>query len=252
MSQALADALALPGLHWVVLATLAAGLVYGFAGFGAALIFMPVATAILEPVLAVAAFSISALISLVTVVPQAWGQADRPATLELLGFSVLGLPLGLFLLARAEVELIRWLVLSVVAVTLAMLLLGWRRTTRESRASRAAVGAGAGLVGGATGLNGPVMVLFQLSSRDGAARSRANTICFLTLNSMALLPAMALMGVLPRDGVALGALLLVPYGVGSLAGRFLFDPANEGLYRGVAYAVIAAALVAGLPVWGAA
>jgi uncharacterized membrane protein YfcA len=65
--------------------SLIAGLVYGFAGFGSALIFMPLATLVVSPPVAVAAFSMSALASLVTVVPGAWKAADRPTVLTMIG-----------------------------------------------------------------------------------------------------------------------------------------------------------------------
>jgi hypothetical protein len=49
MPDALAAVLADPGLPFVCLVSLIAGLVYGFAGFGSALIFMPLATLFVRP-----------------------------------------------------------------------------------------------------------------------------------------------------------------------------------------------------------
>jgi uncharacterized membrane protein YfcA len=93
MPDALAAVLADPGLPFVCLVSLIAGLVYGFAGFGSALIFMPLATLFIAPATAVAAFSMSALASLVTVVPGAWKVADRPAVLTMIGGAILFTPL---------------------------------------------------------------------------------------------------------------------------------------------------------------
>jgi uncharacterized membrane protein YfcA len=76
MPDALAVVLSEPGLPYVCLVSLVAGLVYGFAGFGSALIFMPLATLFVSPPVAVAAFSMSAMASLVTVLPGAWKAAD--------------------------------------------------------------------------------------------------------------------------------------------------------------------------------
>ena len=73
MPEGLSAALALPGLWALLGAVFVAGTVYGFAGFGAALVFLPVGVAIVSPELAIAAFSLSAMVSLVTVVPRAWG-----------------------------------------------------------------------------------------------------------------------------------------------------------------------------------
>jgi len=249
MFDGLTSALAVPGLVWVLAVTLVAGVVYGFAGFGAALIFMPVAVIFLDPPLAVAAFSVSAIISLVTVVPRAWRECDRPATIQLIIAASVTASAGLYGLANFDVTLVRWLVLAVTTITLLALVAGWRRQTEATTQARLGIGGATGLVGGLTGLMGPIVVLFQLSSSDGAGRSRANTIVFLTVTSILLLPLMALQGVLTVASVWLGLILLPAYGIGTLVGQKLFTPGSEGLYRTVAYGIIAAAIILGLPVW---
>lgn len=249
MLEGLLLAVGTPGFVWVLAITLIAGIVYGFAGFGAALIFMPVAVIFVEPTLAVAAFAVSALISLMTVVPRAWGECDRKATVQLIVAATLTASFGLYGLANFDVTLVRWLVLAVTTVTLVALVSGWRRQTEATTGARLAVGGATGLVGGLTGLMGPIVVLFQLSSSDGAGRSRANTIVFLTVTSILLLPLMALQGVLTMAAIWLGLMILPAYGIGTLIGQKLFTPGREGLYRTVAYTMIAAAIVLGLPIW---
>lgn len=242
-------ALATPGVIWVLSVTFLAGVVYGFAGFGAALVYMPIATAFIAPALAVGAFSVSAIVSLVTVVPKALRQCDLRAVAQLMVASILLMPLGLYALGNWDISVLRWLVLGVTTVTLLSLVVGWRRKAGNGIWARFFVGGAAGLVGGATGLVGPIVVLFQLSSGDGAARGRANTIIFLTLTSLLTLPLMWAQGILGGQALWLGCLLIPPYGLGSLLGQALFDPSRERLYRLVAYSVIAAAIVIGLPIW---
>lgn len=249
MPEILGSVLATPGLVWILGITLIAGVVYGFAGFGAALIFMPVVTVFIPVEVAVAAFQVSALVSLVTVVPRAWGQGDRVGVSLMIGVACLTVPAGLYLMRTTDVLAIRWAVLGVTAVTLLCLIAGWRYQARPTPLLRAGVAAATGFVGGLTGLMGPIMVLFQLSGQDSAARSRANTILFLTLSSILMLPLMALQGMLTPAAIWLGVLLLVPYGVGARIGQALFDPAREVLYRRVAYGVVGAAIVVGLPIY---
>lgn len=249
MLELLAPALAQPGLGWVICITILAGIVYGFAGFGAALIFMPVATVFWVPEMAVAAFSVSALASLVTLVPRAWGQADRPSVLVMIGFSVLTAPIGIYILRSSDVTHIRWAVLAVAAVTLAALVSGWRQNISSWRSTQAGVGAATGFVGGATGLLGPVMLLFQLSGSAPPARVRANSLVFLTISSLLLLPSMAMQGVLTGEAVILGLLLMIPYGIGAKLGQAIFIPRFEVFYRNVAYVIIALAILMGLPIW---
>lgn len=96
--ELLAETLALEGLVPLLAITLLAGIVYGFAGFGAALVFMPLATTVVDPAVAIAAFSVSALASLVTIVPQAWPNADIKETFTLIGAAFVTTPFGVWLL----------------------------------------------------------------------------------------------------------------------------------------------------------
>jgi uncharacterized membrane protein YfcA len=249
MPDGAAASLATGDVAALALAVLFAGLVYGFAGFGSALIFLPVATAFVAPPVAVGAFAVGALGSVVAVLPRAWAACDRRATLYMVLVSVLTLPLGLLVLRLADPTPLRWGVLAVATVTLVALLTGWRYRGSPTRLARGAVAGATGFVGGATGLNGPVIVLFNLAGSDPVKRVRANNIVFLTLNSMLLLPFMAVQGMLPWPTLLLGLVLLVPYGIGAVAGQAFFVPRWEPRYRAAAYAIIAAAILVGLPVW---
>ncbi|WP_224813958.1 sulfite exporter TauE/SafE family protein [Hasllibacter sp. MH4015] len=250
MPEALDLALATPGLIWVCAASFLAGLVYGFAGFGSALIFMPLAAIFLPPPLAIAAFSLSALASLVTVIPRAWAAADKSQTLLMVGMSLLTMPLGIALLRFTPEVTIRTAVCVLTLVTLAALLAGWKVPLRGGTPLRAAVGALAGITGGSTGLNGPPVILFNLGSDQPVAVTRGNLACFLTFNSLLMMPMMWLQGLIDGPAVWLGILLLLPYAAGTFSGAQLFAPERAGIYKGAAYMLIGAAGVMGLPLWG--
>lgn len=238
-----------PGLWWILLTCLVAGIVYGFAGFGAALVFMPVATIFVSVELAIAAFALSALSSLVTVVPGAWAVAERRAVVLMIVVATCAIPLGLWILRTNDVTVMRWAVLGVTAATLVALVAGWRYQARPSVAARMGVAGATGVVGGATGLVGPIMVLFQLSGQDSIERSRANTACFLTLTSLLTLPLMWLQGMIGPEALVLGAAMLLPYGLGGWLGKQAFNPDLERLYRRVAYGIVFVAILLGLPIW---
>ena len=250
MSEGFAVALALPQLAPLLILTFLSGMVYGFAGFGAALVFMPIASALIDPVLAIAAFALSALSSLFTLVPCAWGECDKTTTILMTLAATLTLPLGVWLLRVADPVLIRIAISALAALTLIVLIRGFRFSVRPGRTSSAAVAGAAGVMGGATGLLGPIVILFNLSSGDDARRIRANTLVFLTLGSLFVLPQMAAQGVLAPLAIWLGILMLPAYAFGGLAGRALFNPERERLYRAVAYAMIALSIVMGLPIFG--
>lgn len=249
MLEALAAALALPVLPWLCAAALLAGTVYGFAGFGAALVFMPISVGLVPPAMAVAAFALTALVALVTVVPRAWGAVDQRALGQMLLGTMIGFPLGIWALRVWDGASIRLAVSVVVLVTLAVLVAGWRMAARPRPAARVGVGAATGVIGGATGVTGPVVILFNLGVGAPAAQTRANTLVFLTLCSGLLLGQLWVQGLLSAVAIWLGVVLMLPYAVGNWIGQALFDPAAERLYRRVAYVIIGASGLVGLPIW---
>ena len=203
MPDALVSALAAPGLGWIALATLVAGAIYGFAGFGAALVFMPVALFWLTPPQAVAAIAVCASSSAFTVLPGALRRCRPRAVGPMLAAAAVAMPLGVLILRRADPAHLR----TAVAV----------------------------------------IVLGTLAARVHAVR--ADTIVFLTLTSLYLIPLLILQGALGPQGAWIGALLFPIYGLGSLVGRASFRPGQEALYRRIAYVLIGFAGLAGLPVW---
>ncbi len=249
MPEALLAALETPGLIYLILAGTAAAIVYGFAGFGSALVFTPVAIVFVDPVTAIAGFALSSLGSMISVLPGAWREADRRASLTILAAAIAFLPLGVLVLRITDPFYIRVSVSLLVAATLVLLMTGWRYEQKPGLKSWIAVGSGVGFLGGSTGLNGPLLILFQLGGQDAVARTRANTIVVLTLSGFAILPVMALQGVLTAERLWIGAILVPTYAVGGFIGRSLFDPDRAGLYRRVAYAIIGIAALVGLPIW---
>jgi uncharacterized membrane protein YfcA len=250
LPEGLAAVLSDPGLPFVALVSVIAGLVYGFAGFGSALIFMPLATLVLPPAVAVAAFSMSALASAVTVLPGAWRVADRRATLAMIGACIVFTPLGVLALRLASTEALRAGIGVLTLVTLGALLAGWRVPVGTGLGARLGVGALAGITGGSTGLNGPPVILFNLGAAGQAVEvTRGNLAVFLTLTSLTFLPQLWLQGMVAAEAVWLGVLLLVPYGIGTGIGAMVFRPARAWFYRGFAYALIGAAGLAALPFW---
>jgi uncharacterized membrane protein YfcA len=210
---------------------------------------MPIATIFVAPELAIAAFAVSALISLVTVVPRAWRQAEIRAVMTLVLSAFVTMPAGVWLMRIVDETALRLVISLVVIVTLVAMMAGWRHAVSGRPLVRVGVGAATGILGAATGLMGPIVILFNLGSGSAAAVTRANTLVFLTVTSLLLLPQMAAQGVLTAAALWLGLLLLLPYGAGSLLGQRLFDPARERLYRGIAYAAIAIAALLGLPIF---
>lgn len=249
MPEALGAALATPGLLWLALTFLAAGLVRGFAGFGTALIFVPVGGLFLPLPSAIAILCIVDLVALPVILPRAWRAARRREVGGLVLAALLSAPVGVWVLGRLSEDVLRWGVALVAGLTLAALVSGWRYKGRVSRAGVGLIGAASGLIGGATGLAGPPVILFYLASQVGAAAVRANTILFLAAIDVLILANLYVSGLVAPGALLLAALLVAPYALGTAVGQALFDPERERAYRALAYMVIGAAILTGLPLF---
>ncbi|MBC7180486.1 MAG: sulfite exporter TauE/SafE family protein, partial [Roseovarius sp.] len=181
--------------------------------------------------------------------PRAWSQADRREVGVLALAALVTVPIGLWLMTRLDPVSIRWVVAAVGALTLAALITGWRFSGQVGRGMLLAIGAVAGVIGGLTGLTGPVVILFYLAGQSVAQSVRANTILFLAALDVVIVINLLLRGAISGQIFLLALTLAVPYFITSLIGQSLFDPRHERLYRWAAYAVIGLAVVSGLPIW---
>lgn len=220
----IAEALASPGMCWLVLAALMAGLVRGFAGFGTAMVFMPVAARVTDPVSAVLILTMMDLFGPLMVVPRVLKQAHLP-DLGRLGLGMaLGIPLGVAALVRIDAEGFRLVVSLLTLGLLGLLVAGLRYRGALKPPLVVAIGGIGGILGGATTLFGPPVILFYMASTLPAVRIRANLTLYLICADAAFMAILWLNGVLALAPMLIGAALVVPYGLANLAGRLSSAP----------------------------
>lgn len=224
-----------------------AGCVRGFAGFGAGMIFMPVATSVMSPPTAAAAFLfIDGLIALPLVVRAVrlcdWSTVV-PATIG----AVLFVHAGAWLLANADVLMLRWLIFIIVTGLLLLLVSGWRYPRKPNRPVSFAVGAIAGVLGGISQVAGPPVVAFWLSSAKDPATVRANLIVFFALASVGTFLAYILNGFFTLEVLHLLVMAVPVYALAIYLGSNGFRRANPAHYRILAYSLIALAALTSMP-----
>jgi uncharacterized membrane protein YfcA len=249
MPEILSGVLATPGLVWLCFAIGVAGLVRGFTGFGTALIVVPVANIFLSPKEVIVVIMLTGIASNAVILRRAWGQGEPKEVGVLVLAALVTVPLGLMLLDLLDNDTVRWIITGVAAGMLAALIAGWRYTRAITRTGLLAIGAAAGIVGGLTGLTGPVVILFYLSGQAAVQSVRGNTILFLAALDVVLIANLLWQGAVTAELAVLAVVMSVPYLVTTLIGQALFDPTRERLYRWAAYGVIALAVVSGLPLW---
>jgi uncharacterized membrane protein YfcA len=249
MPDALSAALNTPGLFWLLFSIAAAGLVRGFTGFGTALIFVPVAGIFLAPAQVIGIMALTGIASSGVLLPRAIRDGNLGEVAILAGAAVVTIPVGLWALSFLSQDVVRWIVTIAAGLTLIALISGWRYKGQVTAPGRIAIGGSAGLLGGLTGLTGPVVILFYLARTTAAQVVRANTILFLATLDVILLVNLVIRGEIRTSSILLAALLAIPYLTTSLIGQRLFDPKLQTLYRVAAFAVIGVAVLSGLPLF---
>jgi uncharacterized membrane protein YfcA len=226
-----------------------AGLARGFSGFGAALIFMPLASSVIGPQVAAPLLLIIDAVAALGLIPDAWQRSDRRNAGVMAVGALIGVPLGTAALSLADPLTVRWGIVVAVVALLVLLASGWRYHGRPSAILTIGVGAISGLFTGAAQIGGPPVVAYWLGGSIASATVRANIVLYFAI-STALTGASYVVGGLITQPVLVLSLTTGPlYGLGLHFGSRLFSRAKERTFRLVCYGLITAAAIIGLPVF---
>ena len=248
MNEFLLVDLSAGGVLVLAVTALIAGCARGFSGFGGALIFVPIASAVVGPRLAVPLLLIVDIVLTPGLLPKAWRHADRSNVGVMAAGAVLGVPLGTYLLGHMEGTTIRWAIVGVVVVLLALLMSGWRYHGRPHPSLTAAVGLTSGLFSGAAQVGGPPVVAYWLGGNLTPQTVRANIVLYFAISSLLSVASYLVAGILTWETVQLSLIIGPAFAVGLFSGARLFNLTNEVVFRRICFSLIAAAAIIGLPV----
>ncbi|MCD2472443.1 sulfite exporter TauE/SafE family protein [Jiella sp. MQZ9-1] len=237
-----------PQMLLIAAAAFIAGLARGFAGFGAALIFMPLASAVVGPKLAAPLLLIVDGIASLGLLPDAWPKADKRNIAVMVIGGLIGVPLGAHLLATMDPLALRWMIAAVVALLLALLASGRRYRGRPTPPLTVLVGAISGVFSGAAGTGGPPVVAYWLGSPASQDIVRANIVGYFAVSTVITVASYTMGGLFIWPLVPLACVTGPLYGLGLYGGTQLFGFASEATFRAIALSLIAAACLFGLPV----
>jgi uncharacterized membrane protein YfcA len=223
------------------------GTARGFSGFGSALIFMPLASSIAAPRLVAALLLIIDFVGAAPLLPKAWQQADRKATAVMVAGALVGVPIGTYFLSRLDPVTTRWIISGFVAALLILLLSGWRYRGKDHPVLSIGIGGLSGFCSGLAQTGGPPIVGYWLGRPVPSAISRANILLFFGASDFFSLVSYAFTGLITTDAIRFSLLIGPVYGIGVWLGAQLFGHASESLFRSICYALIATAVIVGLP-----
>jgi uncharacterized protein len=229
-------------------AALLAGLARGFSGFGAALIFIPLAGAAIGPRAAAPVLLVVDAVLTLAMVPNAWRLAERREVAVLLLGALVGVPVGAALLATSDPLIVRWAVVALVLVLLAFLISGARLARAAPAPAAVGVGAAAGFFSGLAQMGGPPVVAYWLGRALPGATVRANLIVYFALSSALSFVSYVGAGLITGEVVLLTVATTPAYAAGLFLGARLFHRASEATFRRLCYALIAAAAILSMPV----
>lgn len=225
------------------------GLVRGFSGFGSALIYIPLVSAIYEPRIGVITLL---LIDFVCGTPFAIREARRCDWKQLLPVTlgaIVCIPIGALALQYADPILLRWVMAAFVMSLLIVLASGWRYRVTPRLPYSLAAGALSGLGAGAVQIAAPPVLIYWLGGTASAIVIRANLMVYFILLEVVSIATYTLRGLFSSDTILLALLLGPPFILAMAWGAWMFRDSAEQTYRRVAYLIIAVSAVLALPLF---
>jgi uncharacterized membrane protein YfcA len=226
---------------------LIASVARGFSGFGAALIFMPLASTVAAPRMVAALLLIIDLVLAAPFALKAWKQADRKAVALMAVGALVTVPIGTYALTQFNPITTRWIIIAFVIALLALLISGWRYHGKEHPALAIGVGGVAGFCSGLAQTGGPPVVAYWLGRPISGAIARANIIFYFALTGIISFFTYLAAGILTWEVIKLSLLVGPIYGLGLFIGAKLFGVASDTLFRRICYSLIALAAIISLP-----
>jgi uncharacterized protein len=219
-----------------------ASFVMGLTGFGIALVAMAFLPWLMEPATAIIVLTIYALVfSLVVMVELRRHITPRPLV-DLFVGTIVGTPLGVWLLASLPVSALNRLI---GLVLVAVVVLEHYRALPALSGRGWALGAGflAGVIGGAVGTPGPPVIVYATTQQWTPRTLKANIMTFFVVNQGVILLGYWWAGLLTRAVLTATAVFAAPAVAGALLGIAAFGRLDAAVFRRIVFALL---LVSGL------
>ena len=205
------------------------------------------ASSFAAPRLVAALLLIIDFVAAAPLLPDAWKHADRKATAVMVLGALIGVPIGTYFLTELNPVTTRWIISGFVLALLLLLLSGWRYRGKDFSALSIGIGGLSGFCSGLAQTGGPPIVAYWLGRPLPSVIARANILLFFGASDFFSVVSYSLTGLITADAIRFSLLVGPVYGIGVWSGARLFGRASESLFRAICYALIAAAVIIGLP-----
>lgn len=227
-------------LEWVAgaLVICAAGFVMGLAGFGVGLVSLAFLPLFMAPVTAVVLVTLYALLFAGLVLVPLRRDFTARAIGVLIAGTMLGTPLGVWVLASVPAGVLKRLI---GAVLVGVVALEWRGAFPRRLAGPGwgfAAGILAGAIGGAVGTPGPPVIVYCAMQGWSPRTFKANLQAFFVVNQAVILTGYWWAGLLTAEVWRFAGVFAVPALAGVGAGIALFDRVDHARFRRIVFALL--------------
>jgi len=216
-----------------------AGCIRGFAGFGSALLAVPVLAVLYGPAQAVVIEVLIEIPVSLGLLPMALREAERKTVVPMLCMFVLFVPLGTLLLAVLNPDHVKIFISLFVLFSVGLMAQQARFTHLFSPRTNVVVGALSGASQGLTGMGGPLFATALLARGDSTRLTRANIIILAAGIIGSSVISFVLFGLITGQAIFYALLASPAILLGVWAGSVLFQRLAQHNVRGVILCLLA-------------
>ncbi|KAF0235027.1 MAG: hypothetical protein FD177_186 [Desulfovibrionaceae bacterium] len=214
-------------------ASLCAGFIQGFSGFGSVLVALPILLTVLDVRVAVPLVSLVALSINVVMVLRLHGHIERGSMKMLLLGSVPGMAVGAWLLEGASDSLIKGLLGAIILAMVTQSVTTTKPRAHIGKGWTLVAGFLSGCIGPVTGANGPPVIAWAARQPWGRDALRATLTFYFLLTGIGIVGIQSAQGLVSFDILKLYALALPALLGGLWAGGAACGKVNERTFRTV-------------------
>jgi uncharacterized membrane protein YfcA len=213
-------------------------LVLGLAGFGNGLVALAFLPLVMSPVAAIVLLTIYTVLATIVILVPLRADFDPTGMPALLLGSLLGTPLGVWVLAALPASTLTRLIGLVLLAVVALEWLGIYPERLPGRRWALGAGVAAGVLGAGVGTPGPPVVLYMTSQGWSPRTVKANLQAFFLVNQAVILTGYWWAGLLTPDVWRHAAVFLLPATLGLLIGMALFARVDQARFRRIVFALL--------------
>jgi len=211
-----------------------AGLIRGFAGFGAALAMAPPLSIIYGPTNAIMIIAIIEVIGSLQLLPGALRVVNWRSLMPLGLSACITIPLGSYTISILDPVLIQQSIAVIVLAFCFVMLTGWSPSGQGNIYATVGTGALSGFLAGSSGMAGPPVILYFLSSTDVAQKARANFIIFFAITGFVTLISILSIGQVDKSNLSVVLILCPLFLIFTWLGTRFFSRASTKIFRHIA------------------